>query len=229
MTVLAGALLGLVGSGHCVAMCGPLLLVVGTPDRRVALPRRLVAVGSYHAGRVTTYAVLGTMAGAAGSAFTLAGLGRPLAIGVGLLLLVAALGPAIAGRSTGRWVGVAVSAGAAARRWQARHRLTGPLVAGLANGLLPCGMVFAALSTALAAGTPGQAALTMTAFGLGTVPALAGLSLGVAHVPTAWRHRWARAAPVALALVGVLMLGRGLMPPATTTRSAVATAPAHLH
>jgi len=217
MTVLAGALLGLVGSGHCVAMCGPLLLAVGTPDRRIALSRRLCAVGSYHAGRVTTYAVLGTAAGAAGSVFTLAGLGRPLAVGVGLLLLAAALGPVVArpARWTSSWIGVAVSAGAAARRWQARHRLAGPLVAGLANGLLPCGMVYAALSTALAAGTPGQAALTMTAFGLGTVPALAGLSFGVAHLPSAWRHRWAHAAPVALALVGVLMLGRGLLPPAS--------------
>jgi hypothetical protein len=182
-------------------MCGPLLLAVGTPDRRVGLSRRLFAVGSYHAGRVTTYAVLGTAAGAAGSVFTLAGLGRPLAVGVGLLLLAAALGPVVArpARWTSSWIGVAVSAGAA----------------GLANGLLPCGMVYAALSTALAAGTPGQAALTMTAFGLGTVPALAGLSFGVAHLPSAWRHRWAHAAPVALALVGVLMLGRGLLPPAS--------------
>ena len=229
MTVLAGALLGLVGSGHCVAMCGPLLLAVGTPDRRVAFSKRLLAVGSSHAGRVATYAVLGAVAGAAGGAFTLAGLGRPLAIGVGGLLLVAAAGPAIAGRARStRWMDVAVSAGAAARRWQARHRLAGPLVAGLANGLLPCGMVYAALATALAAATPGHAALTMTAFGLGTVPALAGLSLGVAHVPCAWRHRWARAAPVALALVGMLMLGRGLAP-ATTTPLVVVSAPAHRH
>ena len=116
--IISAWLAGALGGVHCVAMCGPLLLAVGTPDRRVALPRRLVAVGSYHAGRVTTYAVLGTVAGAAGSAFTLAGLGRPLASGVGLLLLVAALGPALTGRvrAPSRWRGVAGSAGAAARR-----------------------------------------------------------------------------------------------------------------
>jgi uncharacterized protein len=121
---------------------------------------------------------------------------------------------------------VAAGANAVARRWQARRPFAGSFVAGLANGLLPCGMVYAALATALAAGTPWQAALTMTAFGVGTVPALAGLSFGVAHVPVVWRHRWARAAPIALALVGVLLLGRGLAPP-PAPQSPAGTAHAH--
>jgi sulfite exporter TauE/SafE len=87
-------------------------------------------------------------------------------------------------------------------------------------------MVYAALATALAAATPWHAALTMTAFGVGTVPALAGLSLGVAHIPVAWRYRWARAAPIALALVGVLLVGRGLLSQ-PAPQSPIAAAHAH--
>ena len=216
MTVLAGALLGLLGSGHCVAMCGPLILAVGTPAREQPLPARLVRVGSYHAGRVSTYAMLGVVAGAAGSLMALAGLGRVLALGAGMLLIVAGLGPALLRRWpawTGPWMGVVARAGAAARGWQASHPITGPFAAGLANGLLPCGMVYAALATALAAGTIEQAIWTMAAFGAGTVPALAGLSLGAAQISPDWRRWLSRAAPIGLALVGVLLLVRGLTPP----------------
>lgn len=234
MTVVAGALLGLLGSGHCVGMCGPLVLAVGLPARGASAGVRLVHVVTYHMGRIATYALLGLVAGAAGSAIALAGLGRVLAVAGGVLLVAAALGPGLLRRQyswTGAWIGAAARAGALARGWQAGHPLAGRFGAGLANGLLPCGLVYAALATALASGSVGGAVLTMTAFGAGTVPALAALSLSAAHLSIEWRRRLSRVAPIGLAIVGVLLIVRGLTPPHTAPAAAT-PAPAvqaHVH
>lgn len=214
MTVLTAALLGVLGSAHCLAMCGPLILAVGA--RRQGSPaRRLLHVGTYHAGRVAMYALLGVVVGTAGSALAVAGIGRLVAVVAGLCLLAAGTGPAVARRWpswSGPWISVAARAGAAARAWQVRHPVTGPFAAGLANGLLPCSMVYAALAVAITANGIGQAAWTMAAFGAGTVPALAGLSVGAGHITPAWRRRLAGAAPAGLALVGLLLVARGLTP-----------------
>jgi hypothetical protein len=216
MTILAGALLGLLGSAHCIGMCGPLVLSLGAPRHDVRLAVRLAQVGIYHLGRIATYALLGVAAGLAGGLFAMAGLGRTLAVAGGALLVAAALAPALVRRSpslAGPWIPVAARAGAAARRWQHGHPFPGRFAAGLANGLLPCGMVYAALAAALAAGSVAEAALTMTAFGAGTTPALAVLSLSAAQIPIAWRRRVSRAAPAGLAIVGLLLIVRGMTPP----------------
>jgi uncharacterized protein len=215
MSVLAGALLGLLGSAHCLAMCGPLVLAVGTPARDQRLAMRLVRVGSYQTGRVGTYALLGLVAGAAGSLMAFAGLGRVLALSGGVLLIAAGLAPPMARRPPswiGPWMGIVARATAAARGWHADHPIAGPIAAGMANGLLPCGMVYAALATALAAGTFEKAIWTMMAFGAGTVPALAAMSLTAAQLPPRWRRRLSRAAPVALVMVGILLLVRAFTP-----------------
>lgn len=226
MTVLTAALLGLLGSAHCLAMCGPLILAVGAP-RHGTPARRLLHVGTYHAGRVVMYALVGLVVGIAGSALAVAGIGRLVAVVAGLCLLVAGTAPAIARRWpswTSPWISVASHASAAARAWQARHPVTGPFAAGLANGLLPCSMVYAALAVAITANGIGQAAWTMAAFGAGTVPALAGLSVGVGHITPAWRRRLGGAAPAGLALVGLLLVARGLTPASVVD---VTAPPAH--
>lgn len=216
MTVVAAALLGLAGSGHCVTMCGPLVLAIGAPARAQSLARRVGSVLLYHSGRILTYAVLGLVAGTAGSGLLLAGAGRFLAVGGGVLLVLAAVAPA-AGRRWpvwgGSWIAAAAAAGTAARRFHLAHPISGTFALGLANGLLPCGMVYAAVALAVAAGSPGRGALAMAAFGLGTMPVLAGLALGASGCPPEWRRRLSRAAPIALALAGLLLLARGLSAP----------------
>lgn len=215
MTLLAAALLGLLGSAHCVAMCGPLILAVGIPRQRQGLGTRLLHITHYHAGRLSTYALLGALAGAAGSVALLGGLGRGVAVAAGVALILAGIGPGFLRRWTpgsGPWMTAAAQAGAAARRWQVAHPSSGPFVAGLANGVLPCGMVYAALATALSTGSIPGAAGVMAAFGLGTVPALAGLSLGAAQVSRGWQRRLSHVVPMALVLVGLLMVGRALRP-----------------
>jgi sulfite exporter TauE/SafE len=210
--LLAGAALGLAGSAHCAAMCGPLVVAVGRgagTDRRVQLRHAL----TYHAGRVLLYLCLGVVAGAAGRTLTFAGLGRGVSIGAGLLLIAAALARqrVMTGRLAGKWSSWIAQAVAATHRWGARRPVLGPLFAGAVNGLLPCGLTYAALTAAVALGTTMAALAFMTGFGLGTVPVLLVLSMTTAAVPQALRARLRRLAPMALAILGALLVTRGLM------------------
>jgi sulfite exporter TauE/SafE len=216
MTIVAAALLGLLASAHCMSMCGPLVLAVSAGARTRGCHAQLRHALTYHAGRLTTYAVLGMAAGLAGNAMSFAGLGRVVALAAGTLLVAAGVVPGFARLAplwAGRWIGVAAWAAGAARTLQARHPVAGPFAAGMANGLLPCGMVYAALAAALAAGSLDRAVWTMAAFGAGTAPALVGVALTAERVPYSWRRPLSRLAPAGLVVVGVLLLVRGFATP----------------
>lgn len=173
--------LGLLGGfGHCVGMCSPFVLFV---SRRYAAPEagRGAAFRAqlwYTLGRVVTYVLLGALAGALGGAVqlagTLLGLQRAASVVAGALLVlwaVAALSDLVPGFSAGgRLFG---------RLAKAFHgNAPGhPLATGLFLGLLPCGLLYSALLAAVARGGALQGSLALLLFGLGTAPALLGLSL----------------------------------------------------
>jgi len=183
--------LGLLGGfGHCVGMCSPFVLFVsrryGPPEsgRRAAFAAQLW----YTAGRVATYAVLGAAAGAVGGvvqlAGTLLGLQRAAAIVAGAVLVVwalVALSDLVPGGDATASLFARLSkwdpapAGLLARL---KGRVPGhPFATGLFLGLLPCGLLYSAIIAAVARGGPMQGALALTLFGLGTAPALLGVSV----------------------------------------------------
>lgn len=154
MPWLGGALVaGLVGSPHCVGMCGGFATAAGAP---------------WYVGRLGTYAVLGALAGTVGR--TMPGPGWVgTAVAVGLLVWFTAR---LAGLL--RFEGPVLPGLGRLATDMARRPGLGPRIAfGALTGLLPCGLVWSALALALAGGGPITGALTMVAFGLGTVPALA--------------------------------------------------------
>jgi len=205
-SLLAGAALGLVASSHCVAMCGPLVALA-----RPAWPRHVIA---YHAGRITTYSGIGFVAGAWGATASAAGLGRPVAVAAGLVLLVyAAAELGILGRAA-RVPGsrAVTSAVAEAGLWLGRHRLRGPFAAGVLNGLLPCGLVYAAAAGAAGLGDVAAALTFMVGFGAGTTPALVAVGASIGLLPPALLPVLRRAAPVALVLVALMLFARGAAP-----------------
>ena len=199
---LAGLfLLGAAGSTvHCSAMCGPLVAgqvaerLSAVPATRLCEAHRLRngLLLPYHAGRLTTYATLGAIAGATGLAFVgwLAPARQTLLLLAALFLLAAAwvrLAPA--GTAGGSWSWI--------RRLN-RTRPAGAYLFGLAMGLLPCGLLYAALVGACALATPIQGAAGMLAFGAGTTPILA--MIGIAGHTRPVRQVFARAAPWLLTL-----------------------------
>ena len=227
MTALVtGLIFGAAGSLHCVGMCGPLVLTMGRGLRRPSRRAQLQHALTYHTGRVLTYVVLGSMAGLVGETLSAWGLGRALAITAGLLLLLAAFGSVVPRRLRG-WgaapAALATQACAMAGRWSRLHSVAGPALAGAANGLLPCGLVYSALLTAAAMGTTVSAVALMVGFGLGTIPALVGLSMAAASPAFGMRSRLRRLTPVLLALTAAMLLFRGLAP------SSAAADHAHVH
>ena len=208
--------LGLVGSLHCVQMCGPIVLsyslLLGPQSPR----RQSFAHLSYNAGRIITYSVLGALAGSAGGAVgllgQLTGLKNAAAIVAGCLLILAGIWLAGLFPHTGlvelksyRWSPVG--------RLLRSSSLVSKLGLGLLLGFLPCGLIYAALLKAVETADPISGALTMLAFGAGTSGAL--LATG-AFSSTAgrWLGRYSnQLAAAAVTLMGVFLLWRGLMPP----------------
>jgi len=199
--------LGLLGSLHCAAMCGPLLLALpkppGGPGKVVA--GRLV----YQLSRVVSYCLLGVMAGLAGKSLLLAGLQRWLSIALGLLILagfflskkLALSAPVV------RLVGQLKAAMAAQLRQRSMRSLA---LLGLLNGLLPCGLVYVALAGAVATGTLPSAILFMAAFGLGTTPTMLAISLSGHLLPLNLRLKLRSAIPVGVCLLASLLILRGM-------------------
>jgi sulfite exporter TauE/SafE len=205
--VLAGFLLGLAGSVHCAAMCGPLVGLVAP-----AFGRRITSGLWYQAGRIATYVMLGGLAGLTGAAARLAGAGRGVSIAAGLLMVATALG-FVFGRQVrlgAWWTHRLTRALAGAGELRRSHPAMGAMGAGLINGALPCGLVYAAALAATTTGHPVQGAAVLLAFGLGTVPAMLGMWSAAAYLPAAVRQRLRVLTPAALLVVGVLLIMRGL-------------------
>lgn len=209
--VFAGVAFGFLGSAHCIGMCGPLALSLPGANRmrgRFVAERLL-----YNLGRVITLAMLGGLMGLLGRLVSLAGFQQVLSIGMGLLMVLVGAVPWVS-RQVQR-VEQAPSAflGRVMAPMNTLYKRGGfgaMLVIGLLNGLLPCGFVYAALGTAVTAGDPLSSMTFMAAFGIGTGPAMLGVSLLGRVAGTAWRTRLQRLAPIGLVVVGVLLILRGL-------------------
>ncbi len=175
--LFGGALLaGLLGSPHCVGMCG------GFAASAVSAGSRGAAV-AWNLGRLTTYVVLGAVSG------TLGGLQAGPVGGVVAALLLVWFSARLAGVVPGLQVHFPrlVAAGASAAR---RTGIAGRFVLGVITGLLPCGLLWSALAVAVAGGSPAVGALAMAAFWVGTVPLLAGAASGLRRLTAA--SPWAR-------------------------------------
>jgi sulfite exporter TauE/SafE len=89
------------------------------------------------------------------------------------------------------------------------HGLSAPFALGALNGLLPCGLVYGAVTAAMALGRPWDGALFITMFGIGTTPTLALIWMASSAMPAPIRARLRLAAPCALAITGLLLIARG--------------------
>jgi len=208
-------MLGLLGTGHCIGMCGPLI---------VALPGqtgRFSAHLAYHAGRLITYTLIGALMGALGGGLIrLASVlgSDPMVwmartqLGIGLLagLFLLFFGLSRLGFiAEPDWL--AVASPSSMPGWRglmsrvADRRSNGDLfLMGLILGGLPCGLSYAAFAKALSAGGMMAGAAMALVFGLGTLPGLLAVGAGAA----ALLRRYRRQADL---LAGLIMLGMAAM------------------
>ena len=207
MECWTAVVLGLVGSLHCAGMCGPLALAL--PVTGATAPGFLLGRLAYNLGRIVTYCGLGLVFGLVGKSLFLAGVQRWVSIGLGLLVLVSLF----ASRRLALSRPVEALVGRLKRGMSGllrRRSLASLVILGLLNGLLPCGLVYAAGAGAMATSSVVAGVSYMAAFGVGTVPMMLGISLSGRLVPPAFRLRLARAIPVSVFLLGSLLILRGL-------------------
>lgn len=195
------ALLGLLGVGHCIGMCGPLVLAF--PGRASGLAPHLW----YHSGRVATYVLLGILLGALGGALGQLGAIARLQIALSALaaLFLLLFGLARIGLLPEPRILQVPSASlgqgfALARKTATTTHPISYVPLGIVNGLLPCGLSYAALVRALPAGGPLEGGLLVAAFGAGTLPGL--LLLGTTAANLIRKHR-----ALSDVLAGALMVG----------------------
>lgn len=207
--IIAGIGMGIISSLHCIGMCGP--LVMALPMQQQAGFRRLMRVLTYNAGRLTTYGILGLLFGLAGRRLQVAGWQQWLSITMGAAII---LWWVLAG------TGKQTIGGPARFMQQAITQLNlylwkhagkaGFFLLGMANGLLPCGMVYLAIAAAISTGDASRSLLFMIGFGAGTLPAMTGLGYISAWFKQPVRVYLRKLMPLFTVVVGVLLILRGL-------------------
>ena len=205
MQLWTAFLLGFVGSAHCAGMCGPLALALPGGKRGTFVVGRVL----YNLGRIVTYMAMGAVFGLLGQGLALAGLQRWLSVVLGVIILAGLFssrrfGGALPVTRAVQWLKAALG-----RQFQ-RRELASLFIVGMLNGLLPCGLVYIACAGAAAMGSLMSGVDYMMAFGLGTVPMLLTISLVGTKLQFVLRLRLQRLIPVSLAIIGALLLLRGM-------------------
>jgi len=198
-SLLAALLAGLLGGGHCVGMCGGIVAAFSFRADGSTPPFRLHL--AYNLGRLSSYVLFGALAGALGATLKLSGF-VPVQTALFVLAqwVMIVLGLYLAGFN--QWVLVFERAGGALwkkvkplfQKLLPVQSLPQAVLAGMAWGWLPCGLVYSVLVSALAAGSATSGAALMLAFGLGTLPNLLGMGLFARQLQPFMQQRWVRRA-----------------------------------
>lgn len=214
MEIVAGILIGLAGSLHCVGMCGP--IAVALPGGAASGWRYVAGRSGYLVGRIITYSAIGAVVGAGAGAVTIAGSESVVSIVAGSLMVATGVLQLVWHRSVlpqGPLLRLTTPVRTALQRLLQHHRVAALTGIGMLNGLLPCGLVLSAALGAAAVGdpvsTPWSGAAFMAAFGLGTLPSMGLLSFGggwlLQRLPS-----YRIAMPVVAFLLGALLVVRGM-------------------
>jgi sulfite exporter TauE/SafE len=207
--LIAAFSLGVLGSFHCVGMCGPIALSL--PVYHLSFQGRATGILLYNVGRALTYSILGGFLGALGMGVIIAGYQQALSISLGILLLLSASIPFLKNKGffnvsfprIAHWLKARFSYLLKKKSFAALFAI------GIINGLLPCGLVYMALAGATATGDIVLGALFMAVFGLGTLPAMFGVTL-FSSLSLTFRKRMQNLAPVLAGLMACLLILRGL-------------------
>lgn len=211
--------LGLLGSTHCVSMCGPLAGLCGasTLDARPSIARTL----AFNGGRIATYAVLGAAVGLLGQDVNgLHGVAPQVGAALRIVAALVALAAGIAlvsGKSALaslerllRPIGLLIRKRTAP--WVGATGFKSFIALGLAWGLVPCGLVYGALALAATSGGALAGGAMMFYFGLGTLPALMLVGLASRAARTLSSPFFRRAAGTLLVIAGAVQLANVALP-----------------
>ena len=203
--LISALILGLLGGGHCLGMCGGLMgaLTMAIPAEQ--RNRRLQLLLAYNIGRISSYALAGLLVGLAGWAIGNSPAALLLRALAGILLVCMGLYLA------GWWSGLTRIEALGRHLWRHLQPLTRRLMPvtsvpqafflGAIWGWLPCGLVYSSLLWAASQGSAINSALLMLVFGLGTVPVLLATGMAAERLTALLRQRGVRIAGGALVML----------------------------
>lgn len=211
MVYLSALTLGLIGSFHCIGMCGPIALAI--PLKTSSWLARITGGVIYNVGRALTYAVMGAIFGLLGRGLVMSGFQQWVSVIMGAIMILSVITPSLyknrfnAEKGLFSFVGkVKLSLG----KLFTQRSYSSLFLIGLLNGLLPCGLVYVAIAAAIATGSAASGGLFMFIFGLGTLPMMLAISLIGNLITLELRKKITRLIPYAIVFIGVLFVLRGL-------------------
>ena len=208
---LTALLFGLMGSFHCLGMCGPIAFIL--PVDRNNKAKMSFQTLLYHLGRMTAYGSIGWVFGFFGKGVSLVGFQQYASLIMGILMVVLAFVPAskvLRLKPLAGWNKFVYFVKNSLSEYLKKRSTFGFYIIGFFNGLLPCGLVYIALVGAMATGDPIMGAIYMVIFGLGTAPMMT-LAIYLGNfVSLKVRNKINKLIPYAVVLVGVLFILRGL-------------------
>ncbi|WP_316828507.1 sulfite exporter TauE/SafE family protein [Pedobacter miscanthi] len=200
-------LMGLFGSLHCAVMCGPIML--GMPFRKQNFIQGAFQLLLYQLGRISVYTFLGLLAGTLGNSVRIFSDQKTLSIIIGSVLIVFTI-LQFSKRYKSRLSMLQLKAVNPLSKLMGKVfnlKLWG-LFAGMLNGIIPCGMVYLALATALNTGSVKSGAAFMFLFGLGTTPLMLMISLGGIFLKRYISFNTSKLIPWMMLLMGTLLVMR---------------------
>lgn len=201
---------GLLGSFHCIGMCGPIAFML--PVDRTNQVKQFFQILSYHLGRLTTYSIIGLIFGFLGKGFKFFGFQQQLSILTGVLMILTIVFPRIFQNTkiTQPISTLVLKLKSALGKELKNKRNDTFFTIGFLNGYLPCGLVYMAVLGAITTSNPLAGALYMFLFGLGTVPLMSVVVYLGNFTKGIFKKRIQQVIPIALVIIGVLFILRGL-------------------
>jgi len=207
--IFQGFLIGLLGSLHCIGMCGPIALMIPTSQNPFL---KFFQIITYNFGRVLTYSFFGLFFGLLGETFRIIEIQQYVSIGVGVILIIIVLGTLFSYNKGANKANKYITK----IFFPIKNKLgkvlgkdrKNLLAIGILNGFLPCGLTYFALAASLTASSIAGSIGFMAAFGLGTLPAMMGFMYFKSAINK--RINIKKVVPYALLIMGVLLVVRGM-------------------
>lgn len=209
--LLSAIILGLMGSLHCVGMCGPIAFML--PVDRSNNFKKFGQIFIYHFGRLLAYGIIGLLFGLLGKGLYVFGMQQKLSIAIGVLMILVVFVPVKLFGKYNLSKPIYKIISKVKNRLGKELKKKSPdtfLTIGFLNGFLPCGLVYMALFGAIAMGNAAEGSFYMILFGLGTIPLMTTAIYFSGLLKGGIRQKVQKLIPVFVVLVGVLFIVRGL-------------------
>lgn len=207
---LSAIIFGLLGSFHCIGMCGPIAFML--PVDKSNKIKQFLQITSYHLGRLLTYSLIGLLFGLLGKGFYFFGFQQQLSIVVGALMILVILLPKTFQKYnfSSSISSVVIKVKSALGKELKKKRNDTFFTIGFLNGFLPCGLVYMAVFGALATSNAISGSFYMFLFGLGTIPLMTIVVYVGNFANGLVRKRIQQIIPYVVVFIGVLFILRGL-------------------